>query len=115
MMFKFRFLGKETPSTFETPSSINLSTRNIDADDGMTTPIPGTSLGDVPKLPSQDSDNESVISGSSTRTSKGGRKLKDLGLDEFLTQYTSEDNQSFQDIVKEGIRKHKIKVKLIFN
>lgn len=104
------FTANETPSTFETPSSIILSALRKEPEiDGAT---PNVLLHQPEELTSSqpEDDTKSVTSEVSTRTSKGGRLPHELGLNEFLNKYTSEDNKSFQEIVEEGIRKHQIKV-----
>ena len=74
--------GHATPATFETP------TRDFQ-------------------------DNMSVHSSSSSG-SKGQKKTPDEqeSLDEFLFKHTSEDNESFEEMIDEAKKKHRIKVTL---
>ncbi|ODM92605.1 Protein DGCR14 [Orchesella cincta] len=99
----------DTPSTFETPTSI----QGLSARTG-TESLPNTPLlhGTDSSLPLKDDDTQSVASSSKTTSS---RKPHELGLNEFLNKYTSEDDQSFQDIVDEGIRKHKLKYAWLYD
>ncbi|ODM87990.1 Protein DGCR14, partial [Orchesella cincta] len=87
---------RDTPSTFETPS------------EGLSNSSSPFLRGTDSALPSKDDDNQSVVSSSSSKTTSS-KKPQEMGLNEFLNKYTSEDDQSFQDIVDEGIRKHKLK------
>ena len=75
-------MGHATPATFETP------TRDFQ-------------------------DNMSVHSSSSSG-SKGQKKTPDEqeSLDEFLFKHTSEDNESFEEMIDEAKKKHRIKVTL---
>lgn len=106
----FDSAANDTPSTFETPSSIILSALHKASDQDST---PSVRLPDAEIHVSKSSDTMSVMSGSSARTSKSSREPEDMGLNEFFNTFTSEDNQSFNDIVEETIRKHKLKVSFI--
>ena len=44
---------------------------------------------------------------------KSKDKEKGISLNDFLNSYTSEDNQSFQDIMEESDKRHRIKVILV--
>jgi len=91
---------KDTPSTFETPSSFALSIHEADPSN------PSNNAHD------DDDDNQSVVSeASSSKTTTSSKKPHEMGLNEFLNKFTSEDDRSFQDIIDEGMRKHKLKVR----
>jgi len=100
----------DTPSTFETPSSLAMSTLRKG-----TESISGTPTIHDPSHPSNDDDNQSVVSEASSSKTTSSRKPHEMGLNEFLNKFTSEDDRSFQDIIDEGMRKHKLKVILYNN
>ncbi|CAL8081643.1 unnamed protein product [Orchesella dallaii] len=103
---------KDTPSTFETPSSIGLSTVRKGTESTTSTPIihePDSTL------PPKDDDAQSVISEASSSKTTSSRKPHEMGLNEFLNKYTSEDDKSFQDIIDEGVRKHKAKYAWLYD
>jgi len=59
-----------------------------------------------------DDDNQSVVSeASSSKSTTLSIRPHEMGLNEFLNKFTSEDDRSFQDIIDEGMRKHKLKVR----
>ncbi|CAL8068563.1 unnamed protein product [Orchesella dallaii] len=106
---------KDTPSTFETPSSIGLSTGRKETESATSTPIihePGSTL---PPPKDEDDDAQSVSSEASSSKTTSSRKPHEMGLNEFLNKYTSEDDKSFQDIIDLGIRRHKAKYAWLYD
>ncbi|CAL8142712.1 unnamed protein product [Orchesella dallaii] len=103
---------KDTPSTFETPSSIGLSTVRKGTESATSTPIihePDSTL------PPKDDDAQSVISEASSSETTSSRKPHEMGLNEFLNKYTCEDDKSFQDIIDLEVRKHKAKYAWLYD
>lgn len=100
------FTANETPDTFETPSSIDLSSmRNKNAAGASTPSLPGN------LTEQRTADDAKSVTSEVSSTSGKKKNPHDLSLNEFLSKYTSEDNQSFQEIIQESIRRHKLKVK----
>jgi protein DGCR14 len=58
--------------------------------------------------PEQDDDAMSTVSSKSRSSSKD--PTENMTLNTFLAKYTSEDNQSFEEILENADKKHKIKV-----
>ncbi|EDW07463.1 splicing factor ESS-2 homolog [Drosophila mojavensis] len=88
-----------SPATFETP----LSTANAGA-----TPLPNT----------PNSTTSSQKSSVSQSTAEGGCQdaiSRKMSLDSFLHNYTSEDNQSFQEIIETAERKLRQKYAVLYN
>lgn len=89
----FSFLVK-SPATFETP-------------------LIGAGLSETPQVPSEPGtsrSNRSSGSNSSTRSLSSGHSL-----DSFLDTYTSEDNQSFQEIIEAADQKLRQKYAVLFD
>jgi protein DGCR14 len=59
----------------------------------------------LPMAPRPEEDEKSISSKASTKDSTSS-----LNLNTFLANYTSEDNQSFMEILEQSDKKHKIKV-----
>ncbi|XP_030382201.1 splicing factor ESS-2 homolog [Scaptodrosophila lebanonensis] len=92
-----------SPATFETP----ISTAGANA-----TPRTGAAPSDTPTPHSTSSRK------SSTSTAEGGPDGcfgKQLSLDAFLQNYTSEDNQSFQEIIETADEKLRQKYAVLYN
>lgn len=93
------FITAMSPATFETP----LSTANAGATPLLNTPKSTTS-----------SQKSSV----SQSTAEGGHReaiLRKMSLDSFLHNYTSEDNQSFQEIIETAEMKLRQKYSVLYN
>ncbi|KAH8344808.1 hypothetical protein KR067_008232 [Drosophila pandora] len=86
-----------SPATFETPVSNN----------GSNTPLPPSREPNRPNSPSP-SEKSSIEGGSKDITSK-------MSLDAFLQNYTSEDNNSFQEIIETAEAKLRQKYSVLFN
>jgi len=100
----------QTPSTFETPSGDQAkSTTTPKSEFGGATPthLPMES----PSRPSRDDDAASVTS----KTSKASSGKSSMSLSDYLNTYTSEDNNSFQEMMDESDRKHRIKYSWLYD
>lgn len=71
-------------------------------------PRPEATPTHLPMAPRPEEDAKST----SSKASKNS--LSSLNLNTFLANYTSEDNQSFQEILENSDKKHKIKVRDIY-
>ena len=84
---------ENSPATFETPAEVR----------GSSTPASHRS---------HDSDDSSVGGrGEDGGRSEGGRGK--VSLDDFLARHTSEDNESFEELMKENERRFRQKVRMI--
>lgn len=78
---------------------------------GQKAPDPGESTPThLPMAPRPGEDAKSVSSKSANDSTTSS-----ISLNTFLAKYTSEDNQSFQEILENSEKKHKIKVRQISN
>lgn len=94
-----------TPSTFETPSGRPTTGLRPPTESG------GETGGvDVPKDDKKDNDCEATHNPEPNLEDP----LEKIGLDQFLMRNTSEDNQSFEDIMNESEHKHRIKHAWLF-
>ena len=69
------------------------------------------------ETPLRDFDTESILSASSAATSKSElqrRAEENQSLDEFLFKNTSEDNESFEEMMDDAKKKHRLKVTLFY-
>lgn len=62
------------------------------------------------ETPVRDFDIESVHSSSSRTSSSSKPPEKQESLDEFLFKHTSEDNESFEEMIDEAKKRHRLKV-----
>ncbi|KAL0266599.1 UNVERIFIED_CONTAM: hypothetical protein PYX00_009096 [Menopon gallinae] len=80
-----------SPATFETPQNV----RPNDPIEDISSQDNGKGKERLEK--SQSNENES------------GKSIKGLSLDQYLNSHTSEDNESFKEIQKESVKRHKLK------
>lgn len=66
------------------------------------------------ETPTRDFQDNVSVHSSSTNTSKRTTVDVQESLDEFLFKNTSEDNESFEEMMDEAKRKHRLKVCLVF-
>ncbi|XP_044316928.1 splicing factor ESS-2 homolog [Drosophila rhopaloa] len=85
-----------SPATFETPVSLA---------NGSNTPL----------LNSRATDTPLSSAGSEKSAAEGGDNTSKLSLDAFLQNYTSEDNQSFQEIIETAEAKLRQKYAVLYN
>lgn len=84
---------ENSPATFETPAE----------DKGYSTPASHRS---------QDDDNESLAgSREDVESNKGSAVKREMSLDVFLEKHTSEDNESFEELMQDNERKFRQKVR----
>ncbi|CAG7819770.1 unnamed protein product [Allacma fusca] len=96
---RLNLVTTETPSTFETPIDIPRPTPDSNAESSPT------------HLPMETPADDAVST--SSKTSKSS--AKNMSLNHYLDTYTSEDNQSFRDIMEESDRKHKLKYAWLYD
>jgi protein DGCR14 len=95
-----------TPSTFETPLGSEGAKATPATEFGTPTHLPMESPSRASSV--NDDDKDSV-------TSKGSKAAKGMTLSAYLDTYTSEDNNSFQEMVEESDRKHRIKYSWLYD
>lgn len=80
-----------SPATFETPQNVR---QNDPVED----------------INSKDNGKEKeMLKKTESGVNESGRSVKGLSLDQYLNSHTSEDNESFKEIQKESVKRHKLK------
>lgn len=83
---------------------------SVGPDRGHSDSVRGHATPATFETPSRDEDSMSVHSSSSKSSIKSKAPEQQDSLDEFLFKHTSEDNESFEEMMDEAKRKHRLKV-----